>query len=182
MSPSPPFARSGAGHSTGRTSWTARPERDDLASVVSFVVHYVDRLGALAPDDGGDDAPVLLMCGYSYGALVTAQLDPLDAVVARLAAPAAGSAAAEIRRRAEHLAASPPPHSPDRALAPGPAPPPPPTPRPAYLLVSPLQGLASRLVALSPPTPEPASTKAAPGPSLYSGPSTRPGPRGIRVG
>ncbi|KAL3957995.1 hypothetical protein ACCO45_008573 [Purpureocillium lilacinum] len=33
-----------AGHSAGRTSWTAKPERDDYASVVGFLVHYVHYL------------------------------------------------------------------------------------------------------------------------------------------
>jgi len=36
--------RRGAGHSAGRTSWTAKPERDDYASVVGFLVHYVHYL------------------------------------------------------------------------------------------------------------------------------------------
>lgn len=73
-------------------------------------------------DDGGDNdgdddnrdrrqptaplqrPPVLLMCGYSYGAMVTTQLGPLDALLEPLAAPAVDSDAAEIRLRAEHLA------------------------------------------------------------------------------
>ncbi|KAG5929885.1 hypothetical protein E4U42_004077 [Claviceps africana] len=38
----------GAGHSAGRTSWTARPERDDYASMVGFTAYYVHFLDASA--------------------------------------------------------------------------------------------------------------------------------------
>ncbi|PHH61710.1 hypothetical protein CDD81_8055 [Ophiocordyceps australis] len=112
----------GAGNSAGKTSWTARPERGDYTSVVGFLVHYVHGL-TLDPDenDNGHEAsqedcarllhgtrhdeiwsPVLLMGGYSYGAMVTAQLPPLATMLLHFTAPAAGTAAAEVRLRAEH--------------------------------------------------------------------------------
>ncbi|PHH75086.1 hypothetical protein CDD80_2637 [Ophiocordyceps camponoti-rufipedis] len=92
----------GAGLSAGRTSWTARAERDDYASFVVFVAHYVDRLRG-----PGNDHGVLLMGGYSYGAMVTTRLGPLDALLDALDAPIPGSHAAEICLRAEHLASKP---------------------------------------------------------------------------
>lgn len=46
----------------------------------------------------------LLMAGYSYGSLITTMLPPLAKLLEPLAAPELGSAAAEIRLRAQHLA------------------------------------------------------------------------------
>lgn len=86
------------------------------------MVHYVHNLDpfrrgdwACSPGSSQDEddhepaetpqrPPVLLMCGYSYGAMVTTQLGPLDALLNPLVAPSADSDAAEIRLRAEHLA------------------------------------------------------------------------------
>ncbi|KAL8416133.1 hypothetical protein RB596_006621 [Gaeumannomyces avenae] len=50
--------------------------------------------------------PLLVFSGYSYGALVTSQLPQLSGVLAPLLAPEHGTPAAEIRLRAEHLAAT----------------------------------------------------------------------------
>lgn len=50
------------------------------------------------------EAPVLLLCGYSYGAMITKQLPPLDAILEPFVAPRTASAAADIRLRAQHLA------------------------------------------------------------------------------
>ncbi|UNI24865.1 hypothetical protein JDV02_010584 [Purpureocillium takamizusanense] len=129
----------GAGNSAGRTSWTAKPERDDYASVVGFLVHYVHYLdpfrsshhAGITSREGDDDdkpritvvgeadevrqhghggtssaraPPVLLMGGYSYGAMITTQLLPLSALMAPFKRPHAESPAAHIRLRAEHLA------------------------------------------------------------------------------
>ncbi|RCI13554.1 hypothetical protein L249_5600 [Ophiocordyceps polyrhachis-furcata BCC 54312] len=88
----------GAAHSAGKTSWTARPERDDYASFVAFLAHYTTRI-----QDAPQDA-ILLMGGYSYGAMVTTQLAPLDSLLEPLVAPSPGSNAADIRLRAEQLA------------------------------------------------------------------------------
>ncbi len=118
----------GAGGSAGRTSWTAKAERADYMSVAGFVFYYAHHhldpfrfrpkpsspTGIPAspsqpatpstPSPAGD--PILLLCGYSYGATVTTLLPPLSAILAPLATPAAGTAAAEIRQRAAHLATS----------------------------------------------------------------------------
>ncbi|KAK8924404.1 hypothetical protein VCV18_004825 [Metarhizium anisopliae] len=94
----------GAGHSAGRTSWTARPERDDYASVVGFTVHYAHFLDPFADGAPRRQRPVLLMGGYSYGAMVTAQMPPLDRLLEPFARPRAGSHAAQVRLRAQHLA------------------------------------------------------------------------------
>lgn len=106
----------GAGRSAGRTSWTAKPERDDYASFVGFMVYFVHGLDRLGSDDGKPEPrtpeaprrerhpPVLLMGGYSYGAMVATQLGPLEALLEPFEAPAADTDAARIRLRAEHLA------------------------------------------------------------------------------
>ncbi|EEY21005.1 conserved hypothetical protein [Verticillium alfalfae VaMs.102] len=114
--------RRGAGHSAGRTSWTAKAERNDYMSFIGFMVHYIHFLDPYrpAPDASSPptsspapdlssrderDQPILLAAGYSYGAMVTSQLPPLSQILSRFAAPPAISAAADIRLRAEHLAA-----------------------------------------------------------------------------
>jgi len=48
--------------------------------------------------------PILLLSGYSYGAMVTTNLASLETVLAPFDTPACGSPAAEIRLRAQHLA------------------------------------------------------------------------------
>ncbi|KAK3291903.1 uncharacterized protein B0H64DRAFT_408374 [Chaetomium fimeti] len=48
--------------------------------------------------------PILLLGGYSYGAMVTSQLPPLETVLGLFTAPECGTSAAEIRLRAQHLA------------------------------------------------------------------------------
>ncbi|KAK1762996.1 Alpha/Beta hydrolase protein [Phialemonium atrogriseum] len=114
----------GASGSAGRTSWTAKAERADYVSVVGFVSHYAHHLdpfrqGPAASSDAEhpdkpppppppppSTAPLLLLAGYSYGAMVTAQLPGLATMHAPFSTPATGSPAAEIRHRAEHLAAA----------------------------------------------------------------------------
>ncbi|KAH7166339.1 Alpha/Beta hydrolase protein [Dactylonectria macrodidyma] len=118
----------GASGSAGRTSWTSKPERDDYATMVAFVVYYVHHLDPFRPHSSSSDGfgpqparlsppsdaplpilpppvcPVLLMGGYSYGAMITTQIPPLYAILEPFASPPAGSDAAEVRLRAEHLA------------------------------------------------------------------------------
>lgn len=60
--------------------------------------------GSMRPGPGSQRLPVLLMCGYSYGAMITTQLPPLPSLLEQFAAPAIHSNAAHIRLRAEHLA------------------------------------------------------------------------------
>ncbi|KAF4120410.1 hypothetical protein GMORB2_3211 [Geosmithia morbida] len=92
----------GAGNSTGRTSWTSRPERDDYTSIVGFLVYYVHSLDPRKPGDA--EAPILVLSGYSYGAMITSQLPPIEAVMAVFANPPLDSDAGHIRTLAETLA------------------------------------------------------------------------------
>ncbi|KAJ4424930.1 hypothetical protein N0V82_000434 [Gnomoniopsis sp. IMI 355080] len=97
----------GAGHSTGKTSWTGKAERGDYVSFAGFVayyVHYLDPFPSAQGAEPASDAPVLLLCGYSYGAMVTQHLPPLTELLAPFAQPSTASAAADIRLRAQHLA------------------------------------------------------------------------------
>lgn len=111
----------GAGGSAGRTSWTSRAEREDYATVVGFIIHYVhyldpfhDRSDAMpyrsrdAPDsttvESQNIRPILLLGGYSYGAMITTNLPSLDAILQPFITPEPGSNAAQIRLRAQHLA------------------------------------------------------------------------------
>lgn len=123
----------GAGNSSGRTSWTSRAERGDYMSFAAFMCYYVHYLDPFRPQpldqkspisppmspasftDAAPPAvetaapqtgepPVLLLCGYSYGAMITKLLPPLDAILDPLVAPKTASAAADIRLRAQHLA------------------------------------------------------------------------------
>lgn len=124
--PSPAFldmktadpVRSGSGTSAGRTSWTSKPEQEDYLSVIGFVVHYVYHLDPFpTPDadsllseskvdrDTEQLPPCLIMGGYSFGSIITTCLPPLTDILHVFDTPAAGSAPAHIRLRAEHLAA-----------------------------------------------------------------------------
>lgn len=122
--------RRGAHGSAGRTSWTSKPERDDYATIVAFLLHYVHYLDPFKPhlesvlqsepstptssdvpislDAAITSAPrirpVLLMGGYSYGGFITTRIPPLDAILQPFISPIVGSDAAEVRLRAEHLA------------------------------------------------------------------------------
>jgi hypothetical protein len=49
-------------------------------------------------------SPILLLAGYSYGAMITTKLPPLETVLTPFDTPTYGSPAAEIRLRAQHLA------------------------------------------------------------------------------
>lgn len=89
--------------------------------MVAFIVHYVHHLDPFRPSSAGSDTlgvpdaptstplprpprPVLLLGGYSYGAMITAQMPPLYAILQPFTSPATGSDAAEVRLRAQHLA------------------------------------------------------------------------------
>lgn len=51
-----------------------------------------------------DNTPLLLLAGYSYGSLITTMLPPLPSLLTPFQSPFPGSAASEIRLRAQHLA------------------------------------------------------------------------------
>ena len=92
----------GAGHSNGRTSWTAKPETADYMTVAGFVSYFAHYLEPGTPKALN---PKLLCCGYSYGALVTSLLPPVVAVLAPFVRPLRSAPAAEVRRRAARWAA-----------------------------------------------------------------------------
>ncbi|KAI0468557.1 Alpha/Beta hydrolase protein [Xylaria cf. heliscus] len=98
----------GAEPSAGRTSWTSKPEQADYISVVGFLAYYVYHLDPLpfAPPTNGYQLPscTMLLAGYSYGAIITTRLPPLDTILAYFATPAIHTAEADIRLRAQHLA------------------------------------------------------------------------------
>jgi len=92
-----------------------------FAGFIVYYTHFLDpfvrqasSLAALSPNErsgpnpaeavDSDQSPVLLMGGYSYGAMVTMQLPSLDAILSTFSSPEIGSTAAEIRLRAQHLA------------------------------------------------------------------------------
>jgi alpha/beta superfamily hydrolase len=91
------------GAATGRTSWSARPEAGDYTSVVGFTVYYVHHL--FQDEHVQGLRRTLLMGGYSYGAMVTRQLPPLEELLSSFAAPVIDSPAGRIRSQAEALAA-----------------------------------------------------------------------------
>ncbi|KAK6949090.1 hypothetical protein Daesc_009163 [Daldinia eschscholtzii] len=69
----------GASSSSGRTSWTSKPERADYMSITGFLVYYLHYLTtpqnhAHPVEEDDDSTPILLLAGYSYGAMVTLQL------------------------------------------------------------------------------------------------------------
>ena len=118
----------GAGKSQGRTSWSATPEQQDYASFVGLLVYYLHHLRIesgeyppspglsspgsshlLSPVPSASPSPpqagvILILGGYSYGSLVASHLPPISEILAPFSRPEEGSTAAEIRRRALHLA------------------------------------------------------------------------------
>jgi hypothetical protein len=81
-----------------------------LVGFMVYYVHYLDPYGLVNRGATGivshDDAetPIFLSAGYSYGALITSRLPPLDHILSQFAGPVETSAAGEIRLRAQHLA------------------------------------------------------------------------------
>ncbi|KIX94037.1 uncharacterized protein Z520_10374 [Fonsecaea multimorphosa CBS 102226] len=100
----------GASGSAGRTSWTGKPELSDYVSVYGFLVCYIDAIFHGRPP-GEDDVPpaaarrppVLILGGYSYGAMIASHLPALGVVIDLFRSPTSGSAESEIRRRALDL-------------------------------------------------------------------------------
>ncbi|KAI1115657.1 Alpha/Beta hydrolase protein [Nemania sp. NC0429] len=96
----------GAGSSEGRTSWTSKPEQADYTSVVGFLAYYVYHLRRSSPAYNAtrQQLPTMLLAGYSYGAMITTRLPPLDKMLAFFTTPSIHTAEADIRLRAQHLA------------------------------------------------------------------------------
>lgn len=97
----------GAAPSEGRTSWTAKPEQGDYISVIGFLAYYVYHLlsspsSSIPPPR--QQPPVMCLAGYSYGAMITTRIPPLEEILAYFATPLIHSAEADVRLRAQHLA------------------------------------------------------------------------------
>lgn len=117
---------SGAGSSEGRTSWTAKAELGDYASVYGFMLIYLHRLGiGIAPkppstgenSDPSQEARLgvsesssvgvhLTLGGYSYGSFIASHLPAANVVVGLFRETASGTAPYEICTIAEKIAAS----------------------------------------------------------------------------
>ena len=121
----------GAGCSKGRTSWTAKAELADYISFAGFFIHYLNRLSPSAPNSPVEYTPtlsgtplspipsstqvsdtafqatssrtILVLGGYSYGSLITTHLPTTEIILQQLSRVDDGTAAAEIRLRADHL-------------------------------------------------------------------------------
>lgn len=68
------------------------------------MVYYVHHLDPDSPPPPDTQPPILLLGGYSYGAMVTTQLPPLPALLAPFTSPISTSCAGHIRILAETLA------------------------------------------------------------------------------
>ncbi|KAF1949129.1 hypothetical protein CC80DRAFT_497715 [Byssothecium circinans] len=117
----------GAHGSKGRTSWSGKPELDDYISVAAFFIHYLSYLrpdpppmAVFTPEQSpvsaqvqkqedvtstrAEDAPIVVLGGYSYGSLILRHMPPIPTILRPFAAPLTGSAADEILLRARKLA------------------------------------------------------------------------------
>lgn len=121
---------SGAGSSKGKASWTAKPELSDYISFVGFFLYYVNAIPRptslesssilledtntvssnssvhiISSDPLATDLQgmTLVLGGYSYGALITTHLPPIDQILERFADVSKDSTEAEIRLRAHKL-------------------------------------------------------------------------------
>ncbi|VUC28485.1 unnamed protein product [Clonostachys rosea] len=93
----------GAANSEGRTSWSAKPEREDYTTLVGFLAYYIHYLDHPESRPHNPGNPTLLMGGYSYGAMITTQIPPLSSILAQFTSPSTTSTPAMLRTRAESL-------------------------------------------------------------------------------
>lgn len=119
---------------TSWTSKAERGDYVSFAAFMCYYVHYLDPFRPRSPAElksplsplsppmsptplegplpaveeataaGDEQQPALLLCGYSYGAMITKLAPPLSAVLAPFESAKTASAAADIRLRAQHLA------------------------------------------------------------------------------
>ncbi|KAJ4580373.1 hypothetical protein HRR81_002537 [Exophiala dermatitidis] len=102
----------GASGSAGRTSWSGKAELADYVSVYGFMLCYIDALYRSQEGEGGcsdvsgrasTPPPLLVLGGYSYGAMVASHLPSIEVVADLFESPTAGSAESEIKLRALDL-------------------------------------------------------------------------------
>jgi pimeloyl-ACP methyl ester carboxylesterase len=117
----------GAHGSKGRTSWSGRPELDDYMSFAAFFMLYMSHLqpspapdSIFTPDQSPisptaqngnyaaqqqptQEAPVVILGGYSYGSIILKHLPPVPSILQPFSDPLPGSAAGEILLRARKL-------------------------------------------------------------------------------
>jgi pimeloyl-ACP methyl ester carboxylesterase len=93
----------GAANSEGRTSWSAKPEREDYTTLVGFLTYYIHYLDHRESRPQNPGSPILLMGGYSYGAMITTQIPPLSSILAQFTSPSIASTPGLLRTRAESL-------------------------------------------------------------------------------
>ncbi|ETI29239.1 phosphatidylserine decarboxylase [Cladophialophora carrionii CBS 160.54] len=95
----------GASGSSGRTSWSGKPELSDYVSVYGFLLHYIDAIFRAGAEEQRCryPPPLLILGGYSYGSMIASHLPPIDLVVELFKLETPDSAGTEIKRRAEEL-------------------------------------------------------------------------------
>jgi pimeloyl-ACP methyl ester carboxylesterase len=115
----------GASGSAGHTSWSARPELGDYASLYGFMIHYLhglmtgkswrpqnakDQLSTVSSAAEADASHVqprshrrIVLAGYSYGSMIASHLPGVDRIMELFENAAESSAECEIQLRAVHL-------------------------------------------------------------------------------
>jgi hypothetical protein len=119
-----PISHRGAHGAKGRTSWSGKPELSDYRSFAGFFMHYLSYLQPDPPPDAAfvpeqlpvlapvaanqqldEQAPIVVLAGYSYGSTILRHLPPVPSILQPFAAPPTGSAAHEALLCAHKLAA-----------------------------------------------------------------------------
>jgi len=89
--------------SPGKTSWTGKAELGDYVSLYAFMLSFMNVTDvARYVKNGGQ--PLLLLGGYSYGAMMTAHLPSTATVLSIIQNAKDGSSEREIERRSHELA------------------------------------------------------------------------------
>ncbi|KAK8252844.1 hypothetical protein HDK77DRAFT_163704 [Phyllosticta capitalensis] len=103
----------GAHNSSGRTSWTGKPELADYVSFAGALVCYINALklpsatstfASKTPDE--NETPIHIICGgYSYGSLIVTRLPPIETLLAPFQSTPTTHTASIIHQLASSLAA-----------------------------------------------------------------------------
>ncbi|KAL9633562.1 MAG: hypothetical protein Q9164_004629 [Protoblastenia rupestris] len=100
----------GAGASKGHTSWTAKAEISDYISFAGLFIHYLHNICTHLTSNSDQEFPIrilhpitLILGGYSYGSMITTHLPSPSLILSPFSRPTSGTAAAEIRLRAQQL-------------------------------------------------------------------------------